>query len=294
VAPVHRKADLLDQQMRLGLTLTSGSTSALDDAIERAVAAEQAGFHTIYLSEGHFRGGAGFANAYALAAAVSGQVQQAWLGVCPVVGLDHPLRLVEQSNLLDVLTRGRCLIVISDELDPGQYEAFGLPTPRNGLLDHLVERMLDAWSWRYQDDAEPLEFQSGVYATRMAGRIMPGPWRQARPLLACESAVEDTVIDAARRGWPIQLRGLDTERVPALIARYRETLTSADHSESTVEECLRWLVVAVELTSLKVDLTSLIRNLERSGVAELRLDPPPGLDVEELTATLKPDTARSA
>jgi alkanesulfonate monooxygenase SsuD/methylene tetrahydromethanopterin reductase-like flavin-dependent oxidoreductase (luciferase family) len=282
--------------MRLGLTLTPGPTSALDHAIKAAVAAERAGFETIYLTERHFLSGGGFANPYAVAAAISSHVQHAWLGVRPVVGLDHPLRLVEQSNLLDVLTRGRSLIVINDELDPSQYAAFGLPTPRNGLLEHLVERMVDAWLWHFEEDGEPLEFQSGPFSARMAGRIMPAPWRQTRPLLARETAVEEAIVDAARRGWPIQLRDLATESIPGLIACYRQTLDSAGHSESTVQECLRWLVVAVEVMPAlrQADLASLRREIDRAGASELRLDPAPGLSLAELTAALKPSGARSA
>jgi len=281
--------------MRLGLTLTTDPAASFGDAIKTAVAAEQAGFATIYLTERHFVSGAAFANPYAVAAAISGELQYAWLGVRPIIGLDHPLRLVEQTNLLHVLTRGRCVVVIDDDLDSAQYDAFGLPTPRNGLFEHLVEQMLDAWTFHFEEDGQPLEFQSGTYAARMAGRIMPAPWRQTRPLLAREVAAEDAALDAARRGWPIQLRGVAPDRIAALIASYRETLTSAGHSESTVQDCLHWLVVSVDVTDLPADrLTPLLRDVERHGASEVRLDPPPGVSVDELAATLKLNPARSA
>jgi alkanesulfonate monooxygenase SsuD/methylene tetrahydromethanopterin reductase-like flavin-dependent oxidoreductase (luciferase family) len=188
------------------------------------------------------------------------------------------------------------LILIDDNVDPGQHDAFGLPTPRNGLFEHLVQQMLDAWSWRYVEDGQPLEFESGAYSARMAGRIMPAPWRQMRPLLAREVGDEDAATDAARRGWPIQLRGVAPERLAPLIASYRATLASAGHSESTVHDCLRWLVVVVEVPGeLSADrLASLLRDVERSGAAEVRVDPTPGVSLDELTAALRPNLARSA
>src|ERR1051326_7867699 len=102
--------------MRLGLTLYA-SSSALHDAIAMAAAAEHAGFQTVYLTERHFDRPRGFANPFAAAAAISACVQDAWVAVRPEVGIHHPLRLVEQSNLLDVLTHGRSLIVLQDADD---------------------------------------------------------------------------------------------------------------------------------------------------------------------------------
>jgi alkanesulfonate monooxygenase SsuD/methylene tetrahydromethanopterin reductase-like flavin-dependent oxidoreductase (luciferase family) len=268
--------------MRFGVTLASAS-SALDEAIQTAIAAEEAGIATIYVTERHLDR-AGYANAFAVAAAISAHLQQAWLGVRPVIGLQHPLRLVEQSNLLDVLMRGRSLIVLGDDLDLRQYDAFGLPTPRNGLFEKLVDRMVDAWSWQYREDGPPLEFASGPYSARMAGRIMPAPHRQPHPLLARETDAEDAVRDAARRGWPVQLRCADAERASALIGSYRETLASAGHSDSTMTECLQWLAVAAEVsaTFLKGQLARFLRRLHGCGVAEVRLDPAPGVSCDDL------------
>jgi hypothetical protein len=125
---------------------------------------------------------------------------------------------------------------------------------------------------------------------------MPAPWRQPHPILARETAVEETVIDAGRRGWPIQLRGVDTERVAPLIASYRETLASAGYSESTVNGSLSWLVVVAEVPrTLDRDHLAAVRDVaERCGASELRLDPAPDVSLDELAAALELTPARSA
>src|SRR5690348_14938849 len=126
--------------MRLGLTLQSGSGN-LAEAIQTAVAAEREGVDTMYVVERHFEPEHGYANAFAVAAALSGRLQRAWIGVLPALGLEHPLRVVEQGNLLDLLMRGRCLIVIADATHRPQYDAFGLPAPHNDLVEDLLHRM---------------------------------------------------------------------------------------------------------------------------------------------------------
>jgi alkanesulfonate monooxygenase SsuD/methylene tetrahydromethanopterin reductase-like flavin-dependent oxidoreductase (luciferase family) len=251
--------------MRLGITLRP--SGGLTQAIDHAVAAEEAGFQSVYVAERHFDSADGFANPFAVAAAISGRVQRAWLGVIPSIGMEHPLRLVEQANMLDLLTRGRSLLVLSDTLEPRQYMAFGLPVPRNGLYDDLVQRLDDAWSWDYQEDGPALEFTSGAYAAKLAGRIMPA----ASPHRALETNVDLGAHDAARRGWPVQLRVNSVEDARRLVETYRQALASSGHTARTVEDCLNGLVVVIG------ERVAYNRGeLEALGLAELRLDLPLG------------------
>jgi alkanesulfonate monooxygenase SsuD/methylene tetrahydromethanopterin reductase-like flavin-dependent oxidoreductase (luciferase family) len=251
--------------MRLGLTL---ATSALPgDALQAAIAAEQAGVETIYVVERHFDPDAGFANPFAVAAALSACVQHAWIAVQPAIGLEHPLRIVEQSNALDVLTRGRCLIVLADAAEALQYDAFGLPLPGNGLLEDLLLQMEHAWAWQFHDDenAPPLEFQSGPFAARMAGRIMPSAYRTPRPLIARETDTEAGVREAARRGWALHLRHVaDAEH---LVPLYLEQLVLAGLSSSSVDALRDRVTVSVDTPE-----PSQMRRLAECGVAEVRVE----------------------
>jgi alkanesulfonate monooxygenase SsuD/methylene tetrahydromethanopterin reductase-like flavin-dependent oxidoreductase (luciferase family) len=247
--------------MRLGLTLRTASGN-LGEAIQTATAAEREGVDTIYVVERHFDPEHGYANAFAIAAALSGRLQRAWVGVLPALGLEHPLRVVEQANLLDVLMGGRCLIVIADATHRPQYDAFGLPTPSNGLLEDLLHRMEEAWAWRFNEDGPPLELQSGPFGGRLAGRIMP----TARPLLARETVTEVGVIEAARHGWAIQL--WDGENVEQLVDLYRRELVSNGLPPSLVDALLDRVTVRLE----SLPEASKVRHLAECGVAEVRLD----------------------
>lgn len=251
--------------MRLGLTLWT-SSRGLRETVRAAVAAERMGVHTLYLVERHFDPEVGYANAFAVAAAVSGVLERAWIGVQPMLGLDHPLRLVEQSNMLDVLMRGRCVIVLTDAADAPQYRAFGLPTPQNGLLEDLLHQMEAAWAWQFKEDGPPLDFQSGRFAARMAGRIMPSPYRMPRPLLVRETDTEVGVLEAARHGWAVHLR--DTKHVKDLVDVYRRELSSI--GTAPVTALLDRLSVRLETRPDPSEL----RHLAECGIAEVRLDTP--------------------
>jgi len=251
--------------MRVGLTLASGS-GGVREAVQEAELAERAGVDTIYVVERHFDPGVGYANAFAVAAALSGRLQRAWVAVQPAIGLEHPLRIVEQSNMLDVLMRGRCMIVSADAVDAQQYEGFGLPVPHNGLFEDLVQHMEHAWTWHFQEDGPPLEFSSGAFAARMAGRIMPSAHRKPRPLLAREARSPEEVREAARHGWALQLRSGD--HAQELLALYLEELSSNDLPQSTVEELRERITVCVQGAPEPAPF----RQLAACGVAALRVD----------------------
>jgi len=265
--------------VRLGITLRAHE--GLTQAIDGARAAEDAGFQSVYVPERHFDAADGFANAFAVAAAISGRLREAWVGVIPAIGLEHPLRLVEQANMLDLLTRGRSLMVLSDAFEPRQYAAFGVPVPRNGLFDDLVQRLDDAWSWDYQEDGPALEFTSGAYAAKLAGRIMP----EASPRRALETTAATGVRDAARRGWAVHVRATTLQSAHDLVDTYRRALASSGHTAHGVEDALNHLAVVYDMALGPLD-TDFLRDLEGCGVAEVRLEATRGVPLRELVAAV--------
>jgi alkanesulfonate monooxygenase SsuD/methylene tetrahydromethanopterin reductase-like flavin-dependent oxidoreductase (luciferase family) len=266
---------------RLGLALrTEGS---LDDALQMAAHAEAAGVHTLYIDERHFDSEAagGFANPFAVAAAASARLERAWIAVTPAVGLEHPLRTVEQANVLDLLAHGRSMLILSDLFDERAYHWFGAPVPRNGLFADLTEHMQDAWSWQYQADGPPLEFSSGRYSAKMAGRIMPSPCRRPHPRLARATSSVEGACEAARRGWSLVARGSDPCR---LLEAYRANVVA----EVEEEDAARWLIAAVDVSADALDnrLTETIDRLTACGADEVRLDLEAGVSLQAVLPAL--------
>ena len=252
--------------MRVGLSLDCASAD-IREVLQSAVAAERAGVETIYVVESHFDPDPGCANAFAVAAALSGCLQRAWIAVQPVIGLEHPLRIVEQSNMLDVLMRGRCVIVLSDPSDAREYEAFGVPVPRNGLLEDFLQHMEHAWAWQFEEEGPPLEFHTGAFSAQMAGRIMPSAYRSSRPLVAREACTAEEVRDAARHGWALQLP--HSHQVEDLVALYLQELSSNGLPPSTVQVLRERTTIRVDASLQPVDM----QQLAMCGVAEVRVNP---------------------
>ncbi|MBV8086153.1 MAG: LLM class flavin-dependent oxidoreductase [Chloroflexi bacterium] len=259
------------------MTIRPSLAGSLRELVDVARAAEVAGFSTLYVGERHFDSETGFANAFAIAAALACRLTGAWIGVRPAIGLDHPLRLVEQSNALDLLTAGRCLIVLADEFDSDAVTAFGLP---RGGGEPLIDAAATAWDHEYQEDGPALELHAGSFAARMAGRLMPAPFRQRHPVLALETPSEAGVQAAAQRGWALQLNASNPAEVQHLAGVYRRALAAAAHPLAVTELCLDRLT-AVAATRGD-DVAGLIRGYEGAEVAELRLDPAPGVLLESL------------
>jgi alkanesulfonate monooxygenase SsuD/methylene tetrahydromethanopterin reductase-like flavin-dependent oxidoreductase (luciferase family) len=268
--------------MRLGLTLPSPAAGAAyaKNTVELASKAEHAGFDTLYFNEHHFDPSLGVPNPFALASAVSGEVKSAWLGVRVLGPLHHPLRLIEQTNLLDLLTRGRSLLIVADAASAEQYASFGVSDPANGRLPELVAAIDYAWNWQYEEDGPPMQLSTGPYSAQMAGRIMPAPFRAPHPLVAREASTEDAVLDAARRGWAVHLRCESIHRARELADRYREALGAAHHPAATAQLCTERLTAVFELRPATARPE--IETLEAAGVAEVRLDPGPGTRFEDI------------
>ena len=268
--------------MRLGLTLPSpvAGASHARDMLELASRAEHAGFDALYFNEHHFDASLGVANPFALASAVSGAVKTAWLGVRVLGPLHHPLRLIEQTNLLDLLTRGRSLLIVADAGSAEQYASFGVPEPANGQLHDLVDAIDYAWNWQYAEDGPPMQLSSGRYSAQMAGRIMPAPFRTPHPLVAREASTDEAVLDAARRGWAVHLRCESLDRTRELADQYRRALAAANHPAATAQLCIDRLAAALELRPATTQAE--IEALEAAGVAEVRLDPGSGMRFEDI------------
>src|SRR4051794_33071958 len=81
----------------------AGYRAALDTAVE----AEQVGFDSVWLAEGHVRGN-GLPSALTFLAAVSQRTSRVRLGTAVIApAFEHPIRLAEAAGVVDALSAGR-------------------------------------------------------------------------------------------------------------------------------------------------------------------------------------------
>jgi alkanesulfonate monooxygenase SsuD/methylene tetrahydromethanopterin reductase-like flavin-dependent oxidoreductase (luciferase family) len=206
---------------------------ALDLCIEQALVADQAGFAAVYCGEQHFNNYEPYSNPIVMAAYLAPQLRQAYLGtsMIPLV-LHNPLRLVERINLLDQLTRGRCII-----------GAFPVTMPAGGpaqLFDEKLGVMLAAWAHEPGDG--PLAFKTSTEEGVMEGRMMPIAYRSGHPLFAIGTSTELKIRTAGLAGQMVHVAGTDVAGTARLVDIYRTAMEDGGCTAETVATNLSWFI----------------------------------------------------
>src|ERR1700722_10947561 len=79
----------------------------IDELVEQAVMADEAGGAAICLSEDHLGGFNSYWDPFALGIHLAAKLTQAYVALHIVQApLHHPVRMAEQCNMLDLVTRG--------------------------------------------------------------------------------------------------------------------------------------------------------------------------------------------
>ena len=233
----------------------------VDELVQHALLADAAGMAAVCLTEHHIAGFNTYCDPFLMGAALAPQLSQAYIAVHVVqVPFHHPVRIAEQANMLDLLTRGRCMVALA----PGsnrqiELDTFGVAVDeRAAITAERIEALRRIWAW--QPGGAGLEVATSRDRGTLHGRISPSSYRKPHPLVGRATSTDATIVEAARLGWPVvlALRG-DDERDRAQASLYRRTLEESGHDEATVQECLSWL-----------SLTSLVSIAPTEGEAQRR------------------------
>lgn len=212
----------------------------LDLSVEQAMEADEAGFTAIYVGEQHHNGYEPYSDPFGLGGYLAGKLTNAYVGtsVVPLV-LHHPLKMIERINLLDQLTRGKCVIGMSSG-QPFNGTAFHIhewsPDVRQQLFDQKLDVMLKAWAHEPGDG--PLEFATDAEQGVMSGRIMPYSYRAPRPLFAISTNTPEKLLQAGRDGHLVHLGPFGLDQAIERSVTYRQGLEQGGHS---VDDKLDWL-----------------------------------------------------
>jgi alkanesulfonate monooxygenase SsuD/methylene tetrahydromethanopterin reductase-like flavin-dependent oxidoreductase (luciferase family) len=231
-------------------TYVDADSSPEEDERILRLATEQAlefGRHGIYpwTTEHHFRG-AWQSSPLQFMTWVAAQLPEdvfVGFGVLSVP-YHHPVRLVEDMNLLDQLTRGRAVFGLGSGF-PSPYERPGMGVDEehhtSGRAAREAVEALDRL-WEYRTGDEPFEFDNGLYRAHVEKRVVPSPYRRQRPRIIRTASSEPATIAAAEKGRPIFMGTMGMNLTEQWRA-YREALAGAGHPQEVVEECLRWCTV---------------------------------------------------
>lgn len=155
------------------------------EVVEECVEAEAMGFSSVWVPEHHLGLFGVLPSPWILLAQVAARTKTIRLGPATVVlPLNHPLRVVEECNLLDQLSGGRAIFSAGRGYDRREYEAFGASfEDTREVFDEQMAYVMAAWR------SQPFSFEGKHFSTPWPITITPQPIQQPHPevYVACFS-----------------------------------------------------------------------------------------------------------
>lgn len=214
----------------------------LDIAVKQTLLADELGFNP-WFTEHHFRG-PWHSNPIQFASYIAPQISpERYLGFGVLsVPFYNPVRLVESMNLLDQLTKGRTLYGLGSGWAGAEPDAMGIAADYHAnsrAADENLDIVEKLWDFKTGD--EPLVYKTPLHSGIIRRRVTPSAYRKHHPTVIRTAGRDASVVKAAQKGWPAFLGTFAAESsLEDQIRLYRKTLAASNHSQETIEECLRW------------------------------------------------------
>ena len=208
---------------------------AIQECLDEAVLVEELGYDAIWFAEHYFTGECVYGDPLVFASAVAVKTSRVLLGFGIIeLPLHNPVRVAMQTALLDNLSQGRLVVGTAKGSNYNAFEYVGFGTdPALGAaqMEEAEELMVTAWT---QDD---VHFRGEHYQVAFPS-VRPRPYQKPHPPLARACINRESIMEMARIGRPILLRGRSTNSTAADIALYRDTMAEAGFDEESIERNL--------------------------------------------------------
>ncbi|HSV82525.1 MAG TPA: LLM class flavin-dependent oxidoreductase [Ramlibacter sp.] len=214
----------------------------LERMTQHALYADRHGFEALCITEHHFTDYNTFGHAFMYASYLAPQLQQATIILTATIpALQNPMELAQKANLLDQLTRGRCIIGFATGGSPTEFMGLGRdPTQRRELMLEVIDIVRKAWAKKPQDPH--LEYRTAHDHGVLTHRIMPAPYQKAEPRIGRASTSEEGMAWAAQEGVPWFFGRYMPDDVKRLLQGYADRMRQAGYPEERVQYCLDWTV----------------------------------------------------
>ncbi len=211
--------------LEIGITPWDFPTQAGAEALcSQAERAEQLGFHSFWLPEGHFSGAAAIPQPLLWLAAIASRTTRLRLGTTSyLLPIRHPIQVAEEVAVLDRLSGGRVILGVGRGFRKSLFTAFDVDrSTKRDRFETALAAMRDAWAGRPVAPDSDLPGEPSVLAPRPVQVPHPPIWVAAFGPKALEQA--------GRLGLPYLASPIESEA--ALVANYamhRETLALHGH-----------------------------------------------------------------
>jgi alkanesulfonate monooxygenase SsuD/methylene tetrahydromethanopterin reductase-like flavin-dependent oxidoreductase (luciferase family) len=216
--------------------------SVYNEIIGEAKAAESAGFDSCLITEHHQQADGYFPNPLMVSAGVARETTTLKVGTCVALApLYNPIRLTEDTALLDVISGGRLVLGLGASYVSEDLAAFGVDAKQRGALMEDTTRFLtEAWT------RDNLDFDGEVYHFKNM-RVTPKPVQKPRPPLWLGAWTPGGLRRAGRLGdaWVTDvINTLPTLKSFAQIYRQAAEKHGNPSSIAVLREC--WIAPSTE------------------------------------------------
>jgi alkanesulfonate monooxygenase SsuD/methylene tetrahydromethanopterin reductase-like flavin-dependent oxidoreductase (luciferase family) len=201
--------------------------------LDRIVAAEAAGFESVWLAERHFTGYGVIGNPVVFAAAVAARTSRVKIGFAALIlALHNPFELAEQLVMLDNLSNGRIIAGFGTGKSKKEYGGLGIDVEqRHARFDEGLEIVQRVWQ------GDPFDHDGPQFSGSFPGLLLR-PVQQPHPPLIRAIVHDESIVASAKMGIPILLGRFYVEQLSANLDLYTRTLRECGASEDRI----RWLL----------------------------------------------------
>ena len=171
-------------------------------AVDVAQAAEDLGYHTLWLAEHHFSSYGYLSRPMMMAAHIAARTKRVRIGTAVIVApLHNPLVLAEEVATADLLSQGRLDVGLGRGYQPYEFKRFGM------TLDDNRERWEEAADILVKALTQESFSYQGKYHSFDDTAVLPRPVQKPHPPIWDAAQSLGSITAAVRRGFSIMTSG---------------------------------------------------------------------------------------
>ena len=192
---------------RRGLHDITGDSTGYQDFIDYIRAADEHGFHNVFLTEHHFTGQESLSASLNLLSYLAARTERIRLGTGVVVLPWHnPVLLAEEVATLDVLSGGRVDFGVGRGYRKAEFDAFCVPMDEAwDRYNECLEVVLKAWhsKGRFSHEGKYFRFRDIV--------VEPTPLQRPHPPIWIASGNTESIVRIADNNYSLLLDQLASD-----------------------------------------------------------------------------------
>ncbi len=173
-----------------------GGSQIIDDTMEMIRLSEAIGFETAWMAEHHFSNYSMCVSPLVMAAHAAAATRRIKIGTAVLVlPLYHPVRMIEEIGLVDLLSNGRLVVGIGSGYQRFEFAKFGQE------LDERLERSLEMAEIMERSFTDEVVSFQGKYYQVDDVPLCTRTFNGRRPEVYMTGGQPEMIAEAAKRGW---------------------------------------------------------------------------------------------